>query len=66
MKFNEVSNPHTVYTSPKGRPFRTFGISQRKPLWLVHIKYLDNGEMKTLFFDKNDKYYDNKPFNSEL
>lgn len=63
MQFNKVSNPNIVQTSPKGRKFRTFGISRiNQKEWAVHIKYIDNDDLKTLLFDKNDKMYDVIPY----
>lgn len=65
MHFNQVADPHAIYTSPKCREFRVVSIErvegsekwinrQQKSKWRVCIKYLDNGVMLWLYFDYND------------
>ena len=62
------TNPHITYQSPKGREYRSVYVEKivetekwiNKVLkfhWIVTIKYIDNNEIKKLFYDHNDKLY---------
>ena len=66
MQITEVNNPTLVYTAPSGKEFRTICIEQipdsqkwinrvYKALFRVLIKYKEDGNMKWLYFDYNDK-----------
>ena len=73
MTLDQVNNPHTTYTSPKGREFRTISIErvegsekwvnrQQKSKWRVCIKYLDNDRMLWLYFDYNGVLTETRAF----
>lgn len=73
MHIYQVNNPHTVYTSPKGREFRTVSIEKipntskwvkgtKKCLFKVLIKYLDNDNMLWLIFDYDDILKETRKF----
>lgn len=59
------TNPHTTYTSPKGRQYRLVGLENSDPkwigreiryLWTSRIKFLDDGSNADLFFGYNDNF----------
>lgn len=67
MNLTEVIKPNTWHTSPKGRKFRTFGVSKvegskkyinraEKYEWDVHIKFKDNDQLATIRFNHLDQF----------
>lgn len=63
--FAEIpTNPHKIYTSPKGRDYRVIGIENSNPkwfnrtkkyMWTIRIKFLDDGTCSDLHYGHNDK-----------
>ena len=73
MRLDQVNNPHTTYTSKKGREFRTMSIERipntekwinkvLKSKWRVLIKYADNGVLLWLYFDYDDVLIETRAF----
>lgn len=61
-------NPNETYQNKDGRNFRVIGISKKENTekwidgkyrshWIVDVKFLDNSETKSLFYDYQDKLY---------
>lgn len=60
------NNPHTTYTSPKGKEFRVTGIEkiedsdkwvngELKYEWIVNIRYIEDNSSAKLHYNHYDK-----------